>query len=55
MAFFVVTSLANVRLELAAEEADEVAHGVVSMHEMSASVFLSVTLNLEEQQYVYIH
>jgi hypothetical protein len=47
-----VTLLADVRLELAAEEADEVARGIVSLHEMSASVFLSVGLDLEEQQYV---
>jgi len=35
-----------------AEEAEEAAHGVVLLHEMSTSVFLSVGLDLEEQQYV---
>ncbi|KAI0055824.1 hypothetical protein BV25DRAFT_1815103, partial [Artomyces pyxidatus] len=43
---------ADVRLELAQEEAEEAARGQLSLHEMSASVFLNVGLELEEQQYV---
>ncbi|KAI0064330.1 hypothetical protein BV25DRAFT_1790798, partial [Artomyces pyxidatus] len=43
---------ADVRLELAQEEAEEAARGAMSLHEMSASVFLGVGLELEEQQYV---
>jgi len=48
-----VTSLADIQLELAAEEAEEAVCGIVSLHEMSASVFLSVRLDLEQQQYVF--
>ncbi|KAI0055075.1 hypothetical protein BV25DRAFT_1816134 [Artomyces pyxidatus] len=45
---------ANMRLELAQEEAEEAARGIVALHEMSASVFLNVGLELEEQQYVLL-
>ncbi|KAI0054927.1 hypothetical protein BV25DRAFT_1922257 [Artomyces pyxidatus] len=43
-------TLADVRLELAQQEAEEVKRGVVSLHETSASVFLSTGLDLEDQQ-----
>ncbi|KAI0054627.1 hypothetical protein BV25DRAFT_1843527 [Artomyces pyxidatus] len=43
---------ANMRLELAQEEAEEAARGVIALHEMSASVFLSAGMELEEQQHV---
>ncbi|TFY75854.1 hypothetical protein EWM64_g8158 [Hericium alpestre] len=46
------TSLAEVRLELQEEEAEESRRGVMSPHEMTASTFLMVGLDLEEQQYV---
>ncbi|KAI0062049.1 hypothetical protein BV25DRAFT_1870510 [Artomyces pyxidatus] len=45
-----ITTIADVKLELAQQEADEVNRGVVSLHETSASVFLSVGLDLEDQQ-----
>ncbi|KAI0039987.1 hypothetical protein FA95DRAFT_1503469 [Auriscalpium vulgare] len=45
-----VTTLLDVRLELAKEEAAEVSRGVVSLHEMSASVFLSMGIELEDLQ-----
>ncbi|KAI0046352.1 hypothetical protein FA95DRAFT_1573235 [Auriscalpium vulgare] len=47
-----VTTLADVRLELANEEAVEAARGHLSPHETSASVFLNVGLDLEEQRCV---
>ncbi|KAI0042910.1 hypothetical protein FA95DRAFT_1584271 [Auriscalpium vulgare] len=45
-----VTTLADVRLELAQEEAADAAKGNISLHEMSASVFLGVGLELEDTQ-----
>ncbi|KAI0054692.1 hypothetical protein BV25DRAFT_1873293 [Artomyces pyxidatus] len=44
------TTLADVRIDLADEEAKEAQSGQVSMHEMTASVFLSVGMELEELQ-----
>ncbi|KAA1479641.1 hypothetical protein DENSPDRAFT_862064 [Dentipellis sp. KUC8613] len=44
------TSLADVRLELSEEEAQERAQGAVSLHEMTASTFLSVGIELQDQQ-----
>ncbi|KAI0039152.1 hypothetical protein FA95DRAFT_1504561, partial [Auriscalpium vulgare] len=46
----VVTTLADIRLELAREEAADMQRGVVSLHQMSASVFLSVGLDIEDHQ-----
>ncbi|KAI0055066.1 hypothetical protein BV25DRAFT_1873220 [Artomyces pyxidatus] len=46
----IVNTLADVRLELAQQEAEEAARGIVSLHETSASVFLSTGLDLEDQQ-----
>ncbi|KAI0039995.1 hypothetical protein FA95DRAFT_1612138 [Auriscalpium vulgare] len=45
-----VTTLADVRLELGEEEAAEADRGLISLHEMSASVFLSAGLKLEDIQ-----
>ncbi|KAI0059390.1 hypothetical protein BV25DRAFT_1871612 [Artomyces pyxidatus] len=45
-----VHTVADVRLELAQEEAADAARGVVSLHETSASVFLSTGLELEDMQ-----
>ncbi|KAI0037995.1 hypothetical protein FA95DRAFT_1506217, partial [Auriscalpium vulgare] len=45
-----VTTLADVRLELADEEAVEAARGHLSPHETTASVFIHVGLDIEEQQ-----
>jgi hypothetical protein len=43
--------MTDVKLELAKEEAAEAAWGIICSHETSASVFLTVGLELEEQQY----
>jgi len=43
--------MTDVKLELAKEEAAEAAWGIIRSHETSASVFLTVGLELEEQQY----
>jgi hypothetical protein len=45
------TSVAEVRLELAKEEADDVQRGNQSIHHISASRWLTMGLDLEEQQY----
>jgi hypothetical protein len=45
------TSTAEVRLELAKEEADDVRRGNQTIHEISASRWLTMGLDLEEQQY----
>ncbi|KAI0037488.1 hypothetical protein FA95DRAFT_1459080, partial [Auriscalpium vulgare] len=46
----VFTSLVDVRLELAEEEASEAALGQLSPHETTASMFLTIGFELEEQQ-----
>jgi hypothetical protein len=43
--------MTDVKLELAKEEAAEAARGVIRSHETSVSIFLTVGLELEEQQY----
>ena len=43
-------TLADVRLALANEEAQETVCGVLPLHETSASMFLSTGLDIEEQQ-----
>jgi hypothetical protein len=43
--------MTDVKLELAKEEAAEAARGIIRSHETSASIFLTVGLELEEQQY----
>ncbi|KAI0066772.1 hypothetical protein BV25DRAFT_1867938 [Artomyces pyxidatus] len=45
-----VHTVADVRLELAQQEAADAARGIVSLHETSASVFLSTGLELEDAQ-----
>ena len=47
-------SLADIHLELAQEEEEEVKRGRVPMHEMSPVHFLQTGLALEEEQYVYL-
>jgi hypothetical protein len=42
--------MADVRLELAREEAADADHGNESAHEITASLFLARGLELEEQQ-----
>jgi hypothetical protein len=44
------TTMADVRLELAREEAADADHGNKSAHEITASLFLMRGLELEEQQ-----
>lgn len=45
-------TLKDVQEELGREEAEERRRGVISLHETTASVFISMGLDLEEQQYV---
>lgn len=45
------TTLQDVRLDLAKEEAAEVARGRVSLHNVTLTTFLTTALDLEEQQY----
>lgn len=44
------TTFSAVRLELAQEEAADVAAGVISLHKISPSTFLRQGLDLEEKQ-----
>jgi hypothetical protein len=44
------TTVQDVRLELVKEEANEAAHGILSAHKTSLSGFLTLGLELEEQQ-----
>ncbi|KAI0037791.1 hypothetical protein FA95DRAFT_1585548 [Auriscalpium vulgare] len=46
------TTLADVRIQLADEEALDAVRGQLSLHETTASVFLSVGMELEDQQRV---
>lgn len=48
-------TLADVKLELAKEEAADATRGIIRSHDTSASTFLTVGLELEEQQYVSIN
>ena len=47
---FLATTLQDVRLQLVQEEANEVARGIPSAHKTSLSGFLTLGLELEEQQ-----
>ena len=47
------TTLQDVRLELAREEAAEAARGRVSYHNITLTTFLTTALDLEEQQYAF--
>jgi hypothetical protein len=49
---FKATTLQDVRLELAKEDADEAARGVLSPHKTTLTSFLTLGFDLEEQQYV---
>ena len=44
--------MTDVKLELAKEEEADAGRGVIRSHEVSAGTFLTVGLELEEQQYV---
>lgn len=46
------TTLHDVRLELANEDAVDSAQGATSSHEITLTAFLTMGLGLEEQQYV---
>ncbi|TFY52380.1 hypothetical protein EVG20_g10575 [Dentipellis fragilis] len=46
------TTLADVRLELSEEEAHQSAQGAISLHQTMASTFLSIGLDLKQQQRV---
>jgi hypothetical protein len=41
---------AQVRLQFAKEEAEDVARGLPSLHDVSASSFITAGLDLEEEQ-----
>ena len=47
---FIDHALARAKLELADEETAQQQRGEVSLHEMSASVFLTNSIALEDQQ-----
>ena len=47
---YAAVSLAEARRTLAAEEAAEAENGAVSQHEVSASMFLVLGFELEDQQ-----
>lgn len=49
---FSATTLQDVRLELAKDDAASSARGVVSLHDVTPTAFLTTGLDLEEQQYV---
>jgi hypothetical protein len=46
------TTMTEVRLELANEENEDAARGRETLHEVSAGKWLTIGLDLEEQQYV---
>jgi hypothetical protein len=48
------TTLQDVQLELANKEAADVAQGAVSSHQITLMTFLTMGLDLKEQQYVAI-
>ena len=50
---FIALSEAQVRKELAEEEASRLQKGGMAMHSMSASAFLMMGLELEDNQCVY--
>ena len=45
-----MTTLNDVRLAIANEEAEEATRGVIQPHETTAGVFVGAGLDLEEQQ-----
>jgi hypothetical protein len=47
-----VTTLQDVRLELAKDDAASSAQGIVTPHSVSLTTFLTTGLDLEDQQYV---
>ncbi|KAA1479985.1 hypothetical protein DENSPDRAFT_789779, partial [Dentipellis sp. KUC8613] len=49
------TKLADVQLELSRQETRELQQGAVSLHEMTASTFLNIGIQLQEQQRVVQH
>ena len=49
---YIVTTLQDVRLELAKEDLALAAQGAISPHKTSLTSFLTIGLELEEQQYV---
>ena len=46
----IVTTVADIRLLLAQAEAEEAKQGIQSLHEITASAFISQGLDLEAQQ-----
>ena len=48
-------TLADIRLKLANEEAADAASGIPSPHEVTASAFLQIGLDLEDTQSVYTY
>jgi len=51
----IATTLHDVRLELAKEDAKELNNGVEAPHKISITSFLVKGLDLEEQQYVILN
>ncbi len=49
------TTLQDIQLQLTQEDAAEAAKGVVSLHAINVTVFLTKGLELEDQQYVFLY
>ncbi|KAI0038056.1 hypothetical protein FA95DRAFT_1506105, partial [Auriscalpium vulgare] len=49
------TTLTDVKLAIANEEAEEAARGLMALHETTASSFIMAGMDLEEQQYVPVN
>ena len=52
MIHFIGSKVSEVRLQLTKEEAAEAEKGITAPHRVSASVFVRMGLELEDQQYV---
>jgi hypothetical protein len=53
--FFIATTLQDVRLALAQEEATKVSLGTMSRHKVSMATFLMTGFELEDSQYVLVN
>lgn len=54
MVYFIGSKVSEARLRLTEEEAAEAEKGITAPHKVSASVFVRMGLELEDQQYVII-
>ena len=54
MVYFIGSKVSEARLQLTEEEAAKAEKGITAPHKVSASVFVRMGLELEDQQYVII-